>query len=125
MKRFYLSCIILLTIIFSSCFLLHQLNEYTATFTQKIDQAYSLAKNNETDNALTKVEEINRFWEKYYVHMSLIVQSEKLNEISDSVSKLKPLLQSENEEFFSECYNIKFDIKLIYDSQYPSFHSII
>lgn len=125
MKRFILSCIILLTIIFSSCFLLHQLNEYTDTMSQKIDEACDLAINKKTEDALNKVKEVNRFWEKYYIHMSLIVQTEKLNEISDSISKLEPLLLCNNEEFFSECSNIKFDIKLIYDSQYPSFHSII
>ena len=125
MKRFYVCCVILVTIIFSSCFLLHQLKEYTDTLTQKVNEACELVQKEKTDDALLKVEEINRFFEKYYDHMSLIVQSEKLTEISDSVSKLKPLLEHNSEEFFSECYNINFDIKLIYDSQYPSFHSII
>lgn len=125
MKRFYLCCVILLTVILSSCFLLHQLHEYTDTLTQKIDEACELAEKEKTEDALNKVEEINRFFEKYYIRMSLIVQSEKLNEISDSISKLHSLLQYNSEEFFSECNDIKSDIKLIYDSQYPSFHSII
>ena len=125
MKRFYLCCVILLTVILSSCFLLHQLHEYTDTLTQKIDEACELAEKEKTEDTLNKVEEINRFFEKYYIRMSLIVQSEKLNEISDSISKLHSLLQYNSEEFFSECNDIKSDIKLIYDSQYPSFHSII
>lgn len=125
MKRFYICCIILFTIIISSGLLVYRLNKYTDAFTQKIDEACELADNEKTDDALIKIEEINQFFKKYYFHMSLIVQSDKLNTISDSVSKLKPLLQYNSEEFYSECSNIKFDIKLIYDSQYPSFHSII
>ncbi len=125
MKRFIFSCCFIVIIIIFAVFELHQVKEYNDTLIKKIDTAQELLENNKTDDALKKVEDIKRFWNKYYIKMSFIVQSSKLNEISVSVSKLDSLLKSESDEFDSECEYIEFSLRLIYDSQFPSLHSIV
>ncbi len=125
MKRMLVCLLIISSIIVSSFYLLNKLDNYNKTLTIMIDEAISLRENEKTEETLQKVEEITRFWKQYFNHMSIMIQTSKMNDISTSVAKLLPLLSHDNEEFFSECENIKFAITLVYDCEFPSFHSII
>lgn len=125
MKRVILCSGILLAIIASSLLILWRLDNYNDTLEIMINDALNLWENEKTEETLDKVQEITQFWESYYIDMSIIVQSTTMDDISSSIAKLKPLLIHGSEEFYSECENIKFALKLIYDSEVPSFHSII
>ncbi len=125
MKRVILCASIIVVLVGSSALMLKNIKESNVILTEKINKAIDFQKESKTDEALKVVEEIQTLWDKYYTTMSFIITSDKMTSISSSVSKLRPLLLLENDEFYSECESIKFSIKLIYDSEFPHLHSII
>lgn len=124
MKRFVVCIIILVLIISGSTFSLYFFDKKNDEITEHIDYIQTLYKENKTDEAEEELTRLDRFWDEYYNFMSFIVQSTKLEEISLSVSKLKYLLEMDSDEFLSECESIKYGIQMIYDSEYPHFHSV-
>lgn len=124
MKRFVTSVIILVLILAGSIYSLFVFDRKNDELTQQIDYIQTLYKENKTDKAEEELTRLNRFWNEYYIFMSFIVQSTKLEDISLSVSKLKYLLSEDSEEFLSECDAIKKGIKMVYDSEYPHLHSV-
>lgn len=125
MKRVILCFSIIAVLLGSSILMLINIKESNIILTEKINQAVDYKKKSKTDEALKTVEEIQSIWDKYYTTMSFIITSDKMTSVSSSVSKLRPLLLLDNDEFYSECESIKFSIKLIYDSEFPHLHSII
>ena len=125
MKRVILCASIIVVLVGSSALMLKNIKESNIILTEKINNAIDLQEKSKTDEALKTVDEIQTLWDKYYTTMSFIITSDKMTSISSSVSKLRPLLLLDNDEFYSECESIKFSIKLIYDSEFPHLHSII
>lgn len=125
MKRVILCASIIVVLIGSSALMLKNIKESNVILTEKINKAIDFQKESKTDEALKAVNEIQTLWDKYYTTMSFIITSDQMTTISSSVSKLRPLLLLDNDEFYSECESIKFSIKLIYDSEFPHLHSII
>ncbi len=125
MKRVVICAAIISVIILSSIGSLFILKTQNEKIIEYVDEAILLWKKNETGEALEKIDELNRFWQKYYIRISFIVQNDKMENINTSVAKLKPLVITGNEEFYAECENIKLLLEMIYDSQFPYLHSII
>jgi hypothetical protein len=105
--------------------MLLNIKHYNQSLSEKIDKALTYWEAGRTDDALEVVNDIEEFWNGYYKTMSYIITSDKMQSISSSIAKLRPLLIFENDEFYSECESIKFSIALIYDSEFPYLHSII
>jgi hypothetical protein len=106
----------------STLFVLKKQNE---TMTGYLDEAVALWEKEETDKTLQKIDELSRFWEKYYIRISFIIQNDKTESINNSIAKLKPLVACNNEEFYAECENIRLALKIMYDRQLPTLHSMI
>ena len=49
---------------------------------------------------------------------------DKIEHLNSCIAKLKPLLETENDEFYAECESIKFGIRMILDSSIPKLHSV-
>ncbi len=123
MKRLIISLLILVSIVVTSVFILSVFDSRNEQLISYVDRVEELYKQNKTDLAEEELTRLNRFWSEYYNLVSYIVQSTKLEEIAQSVSKLKALMGKD--EFLSECESIKYGIRLIYDSEYPYLHSIL
>ncbi|NLZ46001.1 MAG: DUF4363 family protein [Clostridiales bacterium] len=124
MKRVIICSIILATIITQSIISLAILRHKNNEFSDLIDQAVTLNQSGQQDKALEKTKEVYDYWQDYYKKISFLIQSSKLDNISYSVAKLKPLLEMDSEDFFAECSMIKVGIIVIYDSEYPHFYSV-
>ncbi|MDE6149532.1 MAG: DUF4363 family protein [Ruminococcus sp.] len=123
MKRITLCIGIFIAIIvvsIGSLFLLHKNNK---ELTEKIDEIIELY-NNESDEVSDKVNDLEKYWDDYYIRISFVAQSSTLDDISYSVAKLLPLYEQDSDEFVSECESIKYWIKRVYDSQFPHFYSV-
>ena len=125
MKRVIICSCILFVIVISSIIMIFILKSNNLQLTQKLDDTLLSWHNNEDDETLKKVEDLQLFWGKYCDRISFIVQSDKIEHISTSIAKLKPLLECGNDEFYSECESIRYSINSIYDSELPRFHSVI
>ncbi len=123
MKRLIISVLILATIVVTSIVTLSVFDSKNEQLISYIERTEELYKQNKTDLAEEELTRLNRFWSDYYNLVSYIVQSTKLEEVAQSVSKLKALMGKD--EFLSECESIKYGIRLIYDSEFPYLHSIL
>ena len=123
MKRLIISFLILAAIVTTSVYTLSAFDKANHTLVSYVERAEELYKQNKTALAEEELTRLNRFWSDYYNLASYIVQSTKLEEVAQSVSKLKALMGKD--EFLSECESIKYGVRLIYDSEYPYLHSIL
>lgn len=125
MKRVILCAAILCVIIIQSVVSLAILGSKNRKLDAVISEAVKLAEAGDTQGALAKTDEIVSCWDDYYVTVSYLVQTSKLEDLSYSVSKLKALLEKDSEEFFSECSLIRYGIELIYKNEFPDLHSVL
>lgn len=123
MKRITLCSGIIVTIIVSAVFSLYFMNRSNREIFEKIDEITELY-NEDSPEVVDKINELDGYWDEYYIKFSYITQSTALDDISYSVAKLKSLYEHGSDEFVSECESIKYWVKRIYDRQYPHFYSI-
>lgn len=125
MKRIILCIGILLAILIQSVASLMILKHKNSELSALIDQAACLAQSGDKEAALEKTAEIQDYWQDYYVKVSYLIQTSKLEDIAFSVSKLTPLLEKDSEEFFSECFLINRGIQLIFSNECPKLSSVL
>jgi len=123
-KRVRICVYIITIIVVFSISMLFVLKTYNEKLIEKIDSALLSWQNNEIETALNKVDDVNSYWETYYKGISFIIQSDKIEHLNSCIAKLKPLLETENDEFYAECESIKFGIRMILDSSIPKLHSV-
>lgn len=124
MKRIILCIAIIVIIISGSILSLFLIKSNNQRLIETLDEVTEYAEDNKTDQALEKIEEFSRSWEKYYICVSFLVESSCLEDVSASCAKLKALLLKDSEELYSECETIKYGITLIYNNEFPYLHSI-
>lgn len=118
MKRVWLCIGILGAIICLSAGWLACLYDRTKEMSRLIDNCVTLAENDSEDTR-EAISELCDYWESFYGIASLFENSLALNSISDSVSKLMPLYEKDNDELFSECEMIKVACDRIFRSNMP------
>lgn len=125
MKRAILCISILAVILITSVTILSVLKSGNEKIYGYVDNAIRYAENEEPHKAEKELDRLAEYWHRYYVVTSCFIQSSKLEEINFSISKLKPFLQNESEEFYSECMAIRYGLSMLYENELPYFHSII
>lgn len=124
MKRLILCITILIVIISGSVSSLFLIKSKNQKLINTLDSITECAEDEKTDQALEKIKEFSRSWKDYYICVSFLVESSRLEDISESCAKLEALLLKNSEELYSECETIKYGIKLIYNNEFPYLHSI-
>lgn len=124
MKRLILCTTILGIIISGSILSLMLIKNKNQELITTLDTITEYAEDKKTDQALEKIKEFSQSWKSYYICVSFIVESSRLEDISASCAKLEALLQKNSEELYSECETIKYGITLIYNNEFPYLHSI-
>lgn len=125
MKRLILCAVIIAVIIAGAMMSVASIKKKNNILISKLNEAIKLADDGEKEQALDAVRDLNDYWTDYYIKISFLVESSRLDDISTSVAKLRPLLEKDSEEFFSECEVIRFGVTLVYDSELPLWHSMI
>lgn len=110
----------IITISVISLFILSKNNKEVFAKINEITRLYD----EDSDEVPQKIEELEDYWEKYYIRISFVAQSSTLDDISYSVAKLGSLYDQESDEFISECESIKYWVGRVYDSQFPHFYSV-
>ncbi len=124
MKRIILCITILLVIIGGSVVSLLLIKNKNEKLIEALDLITTYAEDKKNDQALQEIKEFSRSWKDYYICVSFIVESSRLEDISASCAKLEALLLKDSEELYSECESIKYGITLIYNNEFPYLHSI-
>ena len=70
-------------------------------------------------------EELNDKWEKYQKTASIFVRNEKISSVQTSMSRLKPLIENENDELNAEFENARSALEWIVESEIPKLTNIL
>lgn len=126
MKRFVISLIIILLIIFSSFSVPVYLKKTTTELTNVINEINTDIENNDFNLALIKTNKLSALWEDKKNIINIFVNNNELDHVTFATAQLFPLLKYKNKtEFCSKLSYIKSVIISIYDNDVPSFNNII
>ncbi len=119
MKRVWIcSLIIALILIISSAWLVVLCNK-NERLSQLIDEAVESVRSGDSDTATRAIDDLCKYWESFYATASVFERSTPLDNVSDSVAKLKSLYENGSEEFYSECETIRCAADRIFKSNLP------
>ena len=122
MKRLYISIAILVFIALlsaGSVLAIKKGNERLFGLAAAARQAYETG--GDTKKALDELED---YWESYYLMMSYITAEPTMADMSRAVKKLPELYKAGSDDFLAELNSISDWAQLLYDTQFPDFSSI-
>ena len=125
MKRVKMCCFILVFLVFVSLGALWVINFNCQSLENQIIEIQQLNENKKTTLALEKTEQLNRSWNTTYKVLSCLVRHEKLSDINSSIARIKPYLESNNDELDSELNSALFQIDLLRKTEIPYLHNIL
>lgn len=101
------------------------LKHETNQLVESIDKTRSLANSGKTEEALESVDNLLKDWEEYHVYASVLVNNDKISAVQSSVSRLKPLIENQNDELNAEFETAESALKWIVESEIPRLTNIL
>ncbi len=86
-------------------------------------KAYSDA--GDTEKALESVDSLEKVWEKYHKIASIVVRNDKISDVQNAISRLRPLIEKENDELNAEYECAKQALEWIVESEMPLWTNIL
>lgn len=89
-----------------------------------IDETQSYSDSGNIEKALDSVDKLEKEWDKYHIMASMIIRNDKISMVEDSMSRLRPLIEAENDELNAEFANARSGLMWIIESEIPRFTNI-
>ena len=89
-----------------------------------IDETKMYSDSRDTESALESVGKLEEKWYKYHKLASIFVRNEKISAVQESISRLRPLIEKENDELNAEFANARGNLEWIVESEIPGFTNI-
>jgi len=89
-----------------------------------IDETKMYSDSGDTQSALESVSKLERAWHKYHKTASILVRNDKISAVQESISRLRPLIEKENDELNAEFANARGNLEWIVESEIPRFTNI-
>ncbi|MGN0614068.1 MAG: DUF4363 family protein [Porcipelethomonas sp.] len=125
MGRVKISLGIVIGIILISIIGLVALDHETDEIIALLDRTKEYSDQGDTRKALEAAEEFEEEWEKYHSLASVFVRNDKITNIQTSVSRLRPLIEKENDELNAEIANARSGLEWIVESEIPRLTNIL
>lgn len=107
MKRLYVSIFIILSLIALDIYSHRLILEEEKDLEENINSIYELYHEKNTVSAYAEAVKLSEKWESGRKKLAVFVSDRTLDEISDSINRIKPLLESESDEVAAEAENIR------------------
>ncbi len=124
MARIYISIAIILSIIGLDIFSVFIIRNER----QSLDEKLTLIQENLIDNdkkaGIDNAEKLSANWDDSYRRIAFFVNSRELEDINDSISRIKPLLESDSDEINAEIETIKEKLHRTYINDLPYIYNI-
>lgn len=117
-------CLILAIIAYSVC-AAFVIKDENSELNEIIDSIRTQNENDDTVGAAKSADRLNEKWERFERKMSVLVKDDKLNNISTSVSRVKPYIEEANDELDAELRNITRQLDLLYRMELPLWYNIL
>lgn len=124
MNRLWTSIVIILTITGIDIWSYSILCDEEAKISEIIDTVTSYCENDDTESALAETENLSAQWEKSRRKMSFFVSDKTLDAVSDSISKLPPLISSDCDEQSAEAEYAKQVLRRTHTREIPYIFNI-
>lgn len=89
-----------------------------------IDETRYYSDQGDTENALESVGNLEAKWEKYHKLASMIIRNDKISAVQDSISRIRPLIEANNDELNAEFADARSNLMWIIESEIPRFTNI-
>ncbi|MBP1561393.1 MAG: DUF4363 family protein [Oscillospiraceae bacterium] len=89
------------------------------------DEIIEYNKSGDSEKASEAAVMLNEKWHEFERSMSVFVRDDKLNNLSASVARVEPYIQSANDELEAELQNVRRQLTLIYRSELPAWYNIL
>lgn len=89
-----------------------------------LDETKKYSDAGETQKAIEAVGKLENEWESYHCFASILVRNDKISAVQTSMSRLRPLIEKENDELNAEFANAKSNLEWIVESEIPRLTNI-
>lgn len=90
-----------------------------------LDETKSYSDSGNTNKALEAVQRLEDEWEHYHTFASVLVRNDKISSVQTSMSRLRPLIEKENDELNAEFANARSSLEWIVESEIPRLTNIL
>lgn len=125
MVRIKISLGIIIAIIVLSISGIFVLDYKTDRVMELLDETRSYSDKGDNEKALEAAERLEKEWEKYHTYASIFVRNDKITNVQTSMSRLKPLIEKDNDELNAEFENAKSGLEWIIESEIPKLTNIL
>ncbi|MCD7732815.1 MAG: DUF4363 family protein [Oscillospiraceae bacterium] len=122
MKRILISIVIIAAIIAAGCFAIAGIEAENTKIYGKIEKVLSSSTEEEAEEAVSDLEEAFR---EYSKRLSCVVDEDILEEMEGAVYMLRPMLESNSDEFTAQCELLRSYAKRILDREIPTLGRIL
>lgn len=125
MVRIKISLGIVAGIIILSVLGIFLLDHKTDRIIELLDETRSYSDEDNNEKAIESVEKLMNEWEKYHTYASIFVRNDKITNVETSMSRLKPLIENDNDELNAEFENARSCLEWIIESEIPIWSNIM
>ncbi len=125
MVRIKISLGIVVAIIVLSVSGIFVLDYKTDRVLKLLEETRSYSDEGDNEKALEAVDSLEKEWEKYHTYASIFVRNDKITNVQTSMSRLKPLIEKDNDELNAEFENAKSGLEWIIESEIPKLTNIL
>lgn len=90
-----------------------------------LDETRELSDNGKKEEALESVDALLEEWDKIHTYASVFVNNDKISATQNSMSRLKALIETDNDELNAEYDTAESSIKWIVESEIPRWTNIL
>ena len=90
-----------------------------------LDETRELSDNGKKEEALESVDALLEEWDKFHTYASVFVNNDKISATQNSMSRLKALIETDNDELNPEYDTAESSIKWIVESEIPRWTNIL
>ena len=90
-----------------------------------IDETKSYSDSANTEEALKSADKLLKKWDKFHTYASVFINNDKISDVQESVSRLKALIETDNDELNAEYDSAKSTLKWIVESEIPRWTNIL
>lgn len=90
-----------------------------------IEETKSYSDSANTEEALKSADKLLKKWDKFHTYASVFINNDKISDVQESVSRLKALIETGNDELNAEYDSAKSTLKWIVESEIPRWTNIL
>lgn len=124
MKHLMISTSLLLVILIYSISSLLIVKEKNKELASSVMEVQALYESNDINGALKKSNEVTEMWNNYKKTLLITINSNKVNELNHSFSKLSPFIEAKKPELDIEFENIFYQLNNIYTMECPTWYNV-